>query len=315
MSFYALENLDEALEETKDLLLPFDLVTWTKIAIIAVLASGVSLPNLPTGAPPQSGGGDLYTPDSGIQSTPDVASGLGDISMTGLSTAGMTDAVVVAIVIVALLAGGFLMYISSLFEFIYYQTVLDKKPVIIENIRKHAVRGLRYLGFNIGIFLLVIGTLILSALAFEAGAALGLAAVFLGWAPFVLLIAIFSVLVKDLALLRMMEHNEGLIKAWRNVWPDIKGEWKQVVVYLLVKLGIGLGISFATIFIMIFTLILVGIPFVLIAVITGMIFPPLVLLVVIAGFLTFTILMAYINMPFSAFMRTYITLFYHDLTS
>jgi len=31
--------------------------------------------------------------------------------------------------------------------------------------------------------------------------------------------------------------------------------------------------------------------------------------------LTFTIIMFYLRMPFSAYIYTYVTLFYHDLTS
>jgi MFS family permease len=315
MSLYALENLDEAMEETKDLLLPFDFMTWTKIAIIALLASGVSIPNLPAGAPAGGPGDQVYTPDSDFENTPDVASGIGDISMTGLSTAGITDAVAVAILVLGALFAGFFLYISSIFQFIYFQTVLDKEPSIVENIRKHAYRGLRYLGFQIGIVILALAALIVPAALWGTSQFMALVALVVFWVPFAVVLAVIMGLVHDLVLLRMIEEKEGLIEAAKNVWPDIKTEWRQVIAFLFVKFFISLAIGVALAMVIIAVVITLLIPFGIAGILAGLVHPALSLLALIAGALTFTIIMFYLRMPFSAYIYTYVTLFYHDLTS
>ena len=315
MSLYALENLDEAVEETKDLLLPFDLMTWTKIAIIALLASGVSIPNLPVGAPSGGSGEQVYTPGSDFENTPDVASGLGDISISGLSTADTTDPVAVAILALGVLFGGFFLYVSSVFQFIYYQTVLDKKPSIVENIRKHAYRGLRYLGFQIGIVILALAALIVPAALWGTSQFMALVALIAFWMPFALALGIIMSLVHDLVLLRMIEEKEGLIESWKSVWPDIKTQWRQVIAFMFVKLFIGLAIGVATFMILAIVALMLLIPFGIAGLLLGLVSPILALLSVIGWLLTVGLVMFYLRMPFSAYVYTYVTLFYHDLTS
>lgn len=320
MSWYALENLDKAMEETKELLLPFDFMTWTKIAIIALLAGGISMPSGPSTTPMQSGGqtNGLYTPDSGVEtsildSVPDSFSGIG--GMTGMASEGAMSGVAVAIVLFVLLFAGFFMYVSSVFQFIYYQTVLDKKPAITENFRKHAYRGLRYLGFQLGFMAFILLTLLIPAAAFAANEALGLVLLIIFWLPVVIISAIFSGLVHDLALLRMMEADEGLIHAWRKVWPDIKTGWRQVIAYILVKFFIGLAIGFATLIVAIVVIIVLMIPFGIMGILAAMIHQALLAVVFALGLFTFIIVMLYVEVPFSTYLYTYITLFYHDLTS
>ena len=47
MVWYAVSALDDALSETQTLLLPFDLETWVRLAVITVFA-GLSAPQTPT---------------------------------------------------------------------------------------------------------------------------------------------------------------------------------------------------------------------------------------------------------------------------
>lgn len=320
MSWYALENLDKAMEETKELLLPFDLMTWTKIAIIALFAGGISMPNAPS-APMQSPGqtDQVYTPDSGINQGMDTsmsdAFSSGMNGMTGMATSGVTDGLAIAIILAVLLFAGFFMYISSVFQFIYYQTILDKKTAITENFRKHAYRGLRYFGFQIGFMLFILLTLLIPAAGFAANEALGFLMLIVFWIPVVIVSAIFSGLVHDVALLRMMEAEEGLIRAWRNVWPDIKAEWKQVLAFIVVKFFIGLAVGFASLIIAIVVGITLLLPFGLLGILAGMVHSVLLAVVFAVGLLTFVVIMLYVEVPFSTYIYTYITLFYHDLTS
>jgi len=315
MSLYALENLDEAMEETKDLLLPFDLMAWTKIAIIALLASGVSLPNLPTMGAPGGEGDQVYTPDTDFENTPDVSSSFGDIPVTGMATGTVTDTVAVAVLAFAVLLAGFFMYISSVFQFIFYRTVLDKKPVIVENVRKNAYRGLRYFGFQIGILVLALAGLLVPAALMSVGNLVALAALIVFWIPYVIVLSVLMSLVHDIALLRMMEEKEGLIEAWRNVWPEIKKQWRQVLAFLFVKFFINAAIGVALLMITLAIIIGLIIPFGILGILAGVVHPVLAFLVLVAGIITFTVIIIYVRMPFSVYVYTYITQFYHDLTS
>jgi len=320
MSWYALENLDEALDETKELLLPFDLMTWTKIAIIAVLAGGVSLPNAPAGGPGDPGQSQsMYSGGSGFSGEiPGMQDSFSDVqvdSFTGLATSAPSDGMVIALVLAVVLLGGFFAYVSAVFQFIYYQTILDGKPVIIDNFKKHAYRGLRYFGFQIGFVILVLLSLVIPAAGFAVNVVLGTVVFILVWLPLAVIALIFTGLVHDLALLRMMEHKEGLVQAWRNVWPDVRGEWRQVAVYILVKFFVTVAIAVTSLIILGIVGLTLIIPFGILGLIGALIHPALAGIVTVVGLLSFLLIMLYVRVPFSAYVYTYITLFYHDLTS
>ncbi|MFB6114779.1 MAG: hypothetical protein ABEK04_00675 [Candidatus Nanohalobium sp.] len=312
MAWYALEDLDEAMEKTKEILLPFDLMTWTKIGIIALfVGGGMNIPSAPTG--PQSGGQDVYTPDGGDSAADNFSTGAMN-NITGMATGGVTNGLAVAIVLVVLAVVGFFTYISSVFEFIYYQTILDEEPTIIKDFSKHSGKGLRYFGFKIGFFLLILLSIVLLGGAFTVNMALGAIALIL-WIPFAIAAVIFAGLVHDFALLKMIETDQGLIEAWRNVWPDIKREWRQVAVYMVVKFFIGVGIALASLFIMLAVIFVLLIPFGILGLIGALIHPALVIPVVILGALVFGLVMFFVKVPFSTYLYTYITLVYHDITS
>jgi hypothetical protein len=321
MSWYALENLDEAMEETKELILPFDFMTWTKLAIIALLAGGIGMPNMPS-APMQSPGqtDNVYTPDSGTSSfdssMADPFSGIDSMGgMTGMATGGAMSGAIVGIVVVLILFIGLFMYISSVFQFIYYQTVLDKKPAITENFSKHAYRGLRYFGFQIAFTIYILLTLAIPAAGFAVNEILGFIMFILVWIPLAIISVIISGLVHDFVLLRMMESDEGLIQAWRSIWPDIRSGWKQILVYLIIKAFVGIAIGLMTLIIALVLLIALLIPFGIVGFLASMVHSALLGAVIVLGVLTFTVIMLYVQVPFSTFIYAYITLVYHDLTS
>lgn len=313
MSWYALENIDEAMEKSKEILFPFDLKTWTKLTIIALLAGGFSLPNMPS-APTAPQGESVYTPDAGSGDFTGPQSDMDLNMMTGMSTASMSGEIVLIAAIV-LMIGLIFGYISGLFQFIYYQTILDEKPVIIENMRKHSGRALRYLGFQILFMIGMLATLAIPVAGLMAGPLVGILLIILVWIPLAAVMGGFSTLVHDVVLLRMIEAEEGLIQAWRSVWPDLKGEWREVVVYLVVKFFVGIGIGIGTFFLMITVLIVLIIPFGGLGLLAMAASPILAALIAAVGVLVFTVVMAYVRMPFSTYMFTFITLFYHDITS
>ncbi|MFB6174695.1 MAG: hypothetical protein ABEJ87_01820 [Candidatus Nanohalobium sp.] len=321
MSWYGLDNLDKAMDKTKEILLPFNISTWTKIAVIAVLATGVGPGfNLPGSTPDMSFAGNshsVFTPDAPEHATTNSSALNVNVSagnMSGMAFGSRTGlAVLLLLVFVAI--GGFFLYISSLFQFIYYQTVLDEKPSIMKNMRKYARKGLQYFGFKIVYILFLLATLAIPLAALGSGSLLAGIILLLIWLPIVIAATVFSGLVNHFALLKMMEGDEGLVQAWRDVWPKIRAEWREVAVFEITRFFVGIALGIAQFTAMIALLVLLIVPFGVMGFIGLLISPVLLLLVAFVGVVTFLIVMLYVKVPLSTYMYTYVTLNYHDVTS
>lgn len=322
MSWYGLENLDEAMEKTKEILLPFDLGVWTKIAIIALLATGTgfSFPGFTPNVSFGDGGEGVYTPDAGEDASNSTGMDLNVSTgnMSGMAIDGATGLTVMIALVLAGLAVIF-SYLQALFQFVYYQTILDEKPSIRENARKHAQKGLHLFGFRIAFMLFVLGTLVIPIGGFIANPLVGLALLVFVWLPIVLAAVIFSGLVNHFALLRMIEQEEGIIEAWKSVWQDIKAEWREVAVFEIVRFLVGIAIGILQATVMLGLLVLLVVPFGVLAIIAAAINPVLLSAVIVVGLVTGLIVLfvgtLYVRVPVTAYMYTYTTLNYHDITS
>lgn len=320
MGWYALEEIGEALEETRELLLPFDLRKWTKLALIVLLTgSGLNLPTSGLDVPTQSTG-DYSTdigettqvPESSIPgfetaTTPET----GELAGLGGAATGMVIAVLALVFFFIALP---LILLSSIFEFIFYRSLIDKEVKLVKDFSDNIGNGLRYFGFRIiyTLFILVtLGAAIFLGMTNEAV----LIPLILGMIPVLIVLTIFAGLTHDFVLLRMMERDEGLIEAWRSFWPVLTGEWKQVIVYLITKffLQISVGILSATV-ILTFTVI-AAIPVIIMAFLLSTISEVLVLVPVLLGLLAWFIVLLYIAVPFRTYVYYYVILVYHDLTS
>lgn len=320
MSSFVTEKLEEALEETKDLLLPFDLGTWLRLIVIMLFVGGGGF-NFPTSFPTGSGGdysgtGDYsqsYSQEVPTSNTGDLISAqFSDLGhMTGLaagSSSAGSMAMVVVLVLFALGFGLFWMYLSSVFEFIFYQSLLDKDVSIRGNFRKHYGNGLRYFGFRLGFMLIILGMIGGIIAAIFLSPILGI----LGILPAIIFfigMAIFAALVHDFVLIKMIESGEGLIASWKEIWPDIRENAADVLLYFIIKMVVALALGIA---IVIVALIFV-IPAVLVLVIggtnllTGILFA-LLLLLTVAAVLT-------VKVPVQTFLYYYTILIYHEITS
>jgi hypothetical protein len=324
MSWYALEEIDEAISETKDMLLPFDLGMWSKLALIVFLTgSGFNMPSGTGGNYPSqdySGGeydfGNFDSTQLPESSTHMMDQPPADFSnmMTGMASAGVTSAVIAVVIAVMLLIGLPLMFLSSIFEFIFYQSLIDKDVKIRKNFSEHFWKGARYFGFQLVYILAFLGVIGLAAAALMISNAAFLLGVLLAL-PIVFVLGIFSGLTHDFVLLRMMEADEKLIEAWKSFWPTLKEEWRQVAVYLVVKFLIGLFIGIAAAIVMLIIVVLLLIPFGIFTVILSMISEALIFIPVVIGLLTLFITVLYVAVPFRVFVYYFVILVYHDLIS
>ena len=317
MSWYAIEAIDEAIKDTKELLLPFDLGTWLRLALIVIFTGGgIGFVNPVSFIPP-----DLedveYSNSTGseVVENSSTAADSGQNSVTGMAAESSSASSTFLTALGLSLLGAIVLffYLSSVFEFIYYQSLLDKDVSIRDNFRKHWLKGLQFFVFETA-YLLLIATLIISIIAgFMVNPVLGFLGILLAIPAFIVL-SVFTGLVHDFGLLQMIKGEENILSAWRSIWPELRDQWREVAVYLVVRIGIGIaiGIAMATLFfgLLIATVLLFGI----LALILGLVAEVLVLVPLILGLLLFGVLMLAATVVTRTFVYFFIIEVYDGLT-
>lgn len=314
MGWYALEDVGDALEETRDLLIPFDFKQLTKLAIIVFLTgSGFNIPSGFGDAGGTTSGTGGFS-DSGFSTQTAMTSAapeIGSILSTGSSTNLALGGLIIGLMV---LVGLPLMLVSSVFEFIFYRSLIDKEVKIVEGFSDNFGRGLRYFGFRLiyGLFALIaIGAVVLVLI--EDAALFW--AVLLPFIPILIVMSLFAALTKHFILLRMMEEEQGLIEAWQSFWPELTSQWKQVVVFLFAHFGLSVMVGAAMAAVVLGFTLMAAIPVIIVALLLSLIAEVLFIIPVIVGGITWFVALLYIAVPFRVYMRYFVILVYHDLTS
>lgn len=318
MGWYAFEEIGEALEETRDMLLPFEIGLWTKLAVIVLLTgSGFNFPAGSFNTPQTQTGTGLDTgqrtfdSDTGIQS---IQTQQFDQLMGSMAASTATMTVLAVILVVFIFIGIPVMLLSSIFEFILYRSLIDKEVKIGKSFSENIGRGLRYFTFRIIYALIMLSVLALIILIGMDSNTL-LAVLLIGFVPVLLASAIFAGLTKHFILLRMMERDEGLIEAWRSFWPVLVSEWRQVAVFLFTRFFLSIFVGAVSATVILAVTLMAGIPVLIMAVILSMIAEILFVVPVILGAIAWIILLLYVAVPFRVYLYYYVILVYHDLTS
>lgn len=317
MGWYASEELDSAWNEAKQLLLPFERGKWARLMLIVVLTGqGFSMPNFPSS--PGTGTGGQSSFETTYGSTADspvdrITSVLPDPSMTGMATASPGSGSLVAAVLLVMMFLGFF-YISSVFEFIYYQSLLDRDVSIRQNFSRHNRRGARYFGFRLAVLFL--------ALLLFAGSVAGIAvnplmgglallAMMLGLLP----LMVFLGLTHNFVLLGMMENDTGVVQAWKDFYPSLRDEWRQVGAYIFLRFAIKIVAGIATLVWAMVSLLVLLVPFGILAAVFYMIAPVLAAIPAVLGLIAWIIAILGLQVVIQTFLYYYAILVYHDLTA
>jgi len=230
MVWYAVSALDDALSETQTLLLPFDLETWVRLAVITVFA-GLSAPETPTlswEVPPQAA----------VETTTELAPADLPAIVLGVVLAAVTLALLFALV-------------GAVMEFVLVDAVRSQSPRIVAPFRRRLGAGLRLFGFRLvamlAVFVAALGVVVPVGLAVVAGSPVWLLAL-LVTVPVLVAAALVAALILEFTTAfvvpLMADDGVGVMAGWRRLWPEVRTDWEQFAVYALVKVVLLVGAGF-----------------------------------------------------------------------
>ncbi|SEO66589.1 hypothetical protein SAMN04487948_10462 [Halogranum amylolyticum] len=263
MPWYAFDAVDDALDATRNFLLPFSWGRWLRLAVIVFFLGGGSGLNGVTNVPssfPSDGGptpGPGPAPDPAPGPSPDVWTSLSEL--TGLSPDALVAlgaALLVGVVLYVVVA----VVASSVMPFVLVDALRTNEVRVRGPFKRRFWKGMRFLLFQIGVGLLVVAPfalgVLLFALAAPNAAAFDSFLAGFGLAGFLGLLAVALVAFVVLGLLLgfteqfvvpvMIATDSGVLSGWRQFWPTLRSEWKQFLVYLVVRFVLQLGVGIAT---------------------------------------------------------------------
>lgn len=313
--WYAFEALEAAWDKTYELLFPFELGTWLRLALIVVLTgSGLGFPtsfgNFGDSGYTDTHSNDLSSTSSDFEGAqqPLTAAFAGNLGMSGTSILVIVLGVFLLSIILLLTL------ISSIFEFVYYQSLMDDNVAIRENFREHFNKGISYFGFRLTSGLLAVLLVGVSIASFAVSPIIGILMI-TGAILFIIPIAIVLGLTNNFVLPRMIEEDESVIEAWQNIYIELKNEWREVGVYIIIRFFIKTLIGFISIFWALAMLLVVGIPFGILALIAYFTIQWLIVIPIFFGLIVYFLLLVLGRIPIQTYLYSYALLVYQEISA
>jgi hypothetical protein len=322
MDFWAIKIIEPTINKVKDLLLPFNIGTWMKLALIVLMAGA-------------SSGGGGYVGNFGNMGD------LGDFEESGITEGDidafldefLTDEVVIlaifAAIIILFLFWIFWGYISSVFAFIFLEAAITKKIEIVSGFKRNMGKGFDLFLFKVGaavvflaLFALLFGVLIFGRVM-VAGIpfAIIILSILLFLVLFVLLLLfagmIFS-MAEDFAVPMMSMRGQGVISSMRHSLALFRKQFWQFIVYYVMKAALGFAAGIVALIALIPVLLLMAVVvavFAVIWVVSGISLSlsapiiALLVIVLIVGTIVFVYLSALVTLPIPVYFRYYSLLF------
>ncbi|ELZ26626.1 hypothetical protein C474_19544 [Halogeometricum pallidum JCM 14848] len=261
MSWHAIDALDDARASTTDLLLPFDLGTWLRLALLApFVGAGASNASVNANA------GGTVTPGFGSVSFP--VEGLPPVDPSALPDVGALAYGVAAVVAAFLVLALAFWLVSAAMEFVLVTGLVDRSVRIRAPFRAHLGNGLRLWAFEACVGLLALLTVgvpavlvVLGGVAVGPGLLLALLPVLLLGVAVAFLVALLFRLATDFVVPAMLTEGCGVIDGWRRVLPTLRAEWEEFALYLLVRLTLSVLVGALVAAGTLFVAVLVALPF------------------------------------------------------
>lgn len=273
MALHAVGNIDDAIDATKEFLLPFELRTWLKLAVVVFFLGGGggtggvqnlgNLQNLGNGGGPGGNptGVSLTAP---LETLPAVSETLRQVTPPGpgvppdaaqaLAGLGLVT-IVIAVVVVLTIAVVFAV-VGSVMEFVFTQSLITTEVHVRRSFRAHFWNGLRLLAFRIAVGLvglLVFGGLLLAVFVLAVGGNLadaGPSAILGSLGLFILVLVAMALVFGTIngftnvfVVPLMIQGDEGLLAGWGRLWGSLTAEPKQYLAYLFLSVVLAIGVS------------------------------------------------------------------------
>ena len=281
MAWKAVDSIEEAAKETRELLLPLNIGLWAKLTFLTLLTgSGLNTAFLQTSFAPNTG-----MHHNAIYSSPTQFSN-----------------VLIAVTALILSLGLLFTFLNSIAEFAFFKTLLTKKAKLWNYFTENTVRGLRYMAYRIFVLITAIIISASSIVIFSINPFLGLLAL-LFFIPLFLALTVLDTLIRDFVLLEMLEKEQKLIDSIKSVYRKFRPQWREVTVYLVVRLVLTTAIAVAIATLAGFTALMFALPAVMLIMLTelSLIF---VLPLIVLSFLFLTLIVV-LSMPFNVFLYRY----------
>jgi len=309
MSWYAPTKIEEALNETKDFLTPFNMGLWASLAVLVFFMNGgLSGLNPPTGGTGNTNTGatlsDANIASSVPQFTADIHNSLGTQNLaTGAFNMG-TGATASVIVLIAAVAIIFTV-LSAMARFSYFQAVMEKKVGIRRLFRDNFRNAMQYIGFTFLLLIIaVLPVLPILAGASEAVSIISLIAGAIIW----LFMGISLMFISDFGIPLMISEEMNIIEAARRSLSLVWAEKGQAAVYFVTKVAIGIALGILALVASLVVLLALLIPFGILGILGYMIAPALGLAVLGGGLLVFFVINLFVKVPVMVYKHYFFVL-------
>jgi len=279
MSWHGVDAVDDAIDVTREFLLPFSLGRWIRMVVVSLFtggsgAGGQVVSNAGNFGARLAGAGGFPSPSGGASAlatlsiaVPTVAAGAlalapPVIQAEGVPEPGALGALGIAVLVVAVAVALLAILLSPVFEFVLVDAIARDDLRLLRDVGTHLTNGLRLLGFRIGLFAAfvvppaaVAVAVLLGGIRVEslADRPLILAGVAIVAFVYVLVYAFVDRFTVEFVVPAMIADGGGVIDGWRRVWPRLRNQPGQTIVYLVMHVLVGIGLSIVS-----FVLLLVG---------------------------------------------------------
>lgn len=238
MALHAVDDIDDAFEATRSLLLPIRLRRWLKLAFVAFfIGGGTGVPTAQFNGSGATGGGGGGTP-------PEIPPAIEENLLA-----------IIAIVAIAVVVLGLAFaLVGAIMEFVFVESLRRGSVSIRRYWSDRWTQGLRLFGFRILIGLPVlavtVGWLALLVTPLFLGvidpavSVLGLLAGVALLFVLALVLGLVNGFTTAFVVPIMIQRDVGVLAGWRLLWGSIRTDWKEYVVYavLAVVLNVVAGL-------------------------------------------------------------------------
>jgi hypothetical protein len=224
MALHAVQNIGVAFTITREFLTPLDVRRWLKLALVAFfLGGGLNFPSLQfnTANPAER------IPDSGLP----------------VAVPPEIPMLVAVVVVAAIVLGIVFALVGAIMEFVFIESLRTGDVSLRRYWSERWRQGLRLFGFRIAIGIpalaLFLGWLaILFVPVFTGRDPILPFGVFLLGLPVMFVIGLIYGVVfgftTAFVVPLMIQHDSGVLDAWRRLWRSIRAEWKQYLAYAVI---------------------------------------------------------------------------------